>query len=110
MGSNIDRQNDTSNIRPRTGEERREEARLYRWQLTQRLLADVDALQPDRRAILDARLPGWNFPLTTEDLDHAVSVVDAELNEALTLWFNAKGLHPTPLTFEDIVGLAEAEG
>ena len=95
----------TNRQAPRTREGRIEEARLYRWLVTQRLLADVDALRPDRRAALDARLPGWNFRIKPEDLDHAVSVVDPELNEALTIWFNAKGFHPTPLTFEDILEL-----
>ena len=91
-------------------QDRIEEARHYRWLLTQRLLADVDELRLDRRAYLDWLIPNWNDPLTEEDIEHAVCVIDTDLNDAFTTWFNIKGLHPTPLTFEEIIRRAETEG
>lgn len=90
----------------RTRAQRQEEARLYRWQLTQRLLADVDALRPDRRAQLDTVIPGWDYPLTYEDIDHALWVDDAELNDALTIWYNRRVKNLTALTLDQIRLLA----
>ncbi|GAA2057031.1 hypothetical protein [Leifsonia soli] len=76
------------------------------WLLTRRLLADVNELLPDRRRYLDVVAPGWNFPLTYEDVEHALSVVDPELNEALTTWFNERTLNLAPLTLGQLRRLA----
>lgn len=78
------------------------EQELYDWLLEQRILLEADALEPDKIVHLNANIAGWDEVVTDNEFGHALAADHAGLNTALEIWWNAKGLSSSPLTFAEI--------
>lgn len=78
------------------------EDELFQWLLTQRLLHDVGLLQPERVEHLNRRTPGWDAPLTSDEVAVAMNRDNPDLNSAFERWWNLNHISDTPLTFAEI--------
>ena len=74
----------------------------YDWLLEQRILLEADALEHDKIDQLNANIPGWDEVVTDNEFGHALAADHPGLNTALEIWWNAKGLSSSPLTFAEI--------
>lgn len=88
---------------------REEENALAEWLTIQRLLFECGKLEPWKAKELTAKLGPWYHEASERELNHAFFSDNADLNDALTIWFNHHKLAPEPLTFAEIQEYAEAE-
>ncbi|MFE4950184.1 hypothetical protein ACFQ9V_08735 [Leifsonia sp. NPDC056665] len=78
------------------------EEKLYAWCLEQRLLAGADVLELWKERWLDRHAPGWQTPVTPQDLAYAVTSDDPNLVRAFEAWWNANECSPLRLTIEEL--------
>ena len=78
------------------------EQEAYEWLLEQRILLDADALESYKIDHLNARMAGLDEVVTDDEFGHALDVDHPGLNTAMEVWWNAKGLSSSPLTFAQI--------
>ncbi|MFF2773092.1 hypothetical protein ACFVUP_38945 [Streptomyces bacillaris] len=90
-------------------DDRAAESELADWLLTQRILADVGALEAGKVAYLDQQAPGWNLPITDDEFGHALASTDQELGFAMETWWNLSKMSPEPMTIEEIRAKAYSE-
>lgn len=78
------------------------EDELFQWLLTQRLLHDVGLLEPEEVELLNRKTPGWDSPLTSDELAVALNRDNPDLNSAFERWWNLTNMSETPMTFAEI--------
>lgn len=85
------------------------EDELFQWLLEQRLRHDVGLLEAEKVERLNQGTPGWDAPLTSDEIAVAMNRDNPDLNSAFESWWNLKNMSETPLTFEEIKAKAARE-
>lgn len=75
---------------------------LFDWLLAQRILHAAGALTAQKVGQLDRAVPGWFTAPTAEELDRALASDHAELNEAITVWWQTSAPERASWSLADI--------
>lgn len=67
-----------------------DEAALYDWLLTQRLLHEAGQLEAHKVRRLNESVPGWSAPVTDDEAARGLTSANPELRHAFTAWWNVK--------------------